>query len=57
VNRPYVWAFSLPMPERTLPTVKNGKTAVSWLLKAVVETDQGTEAYHLEREVQIFTST
>ncbi|MDE0824238.1 MAG: hypothetical protein OSB07_09795 [Dehalococcoidia bacterium] len=56
VNRPYVWAFSLPVPERTLPTVKIGKTSVSWLLKAVVETDQGAEAYHLEREVQIFTS-
>ena len=56
VNRPYVWAFSLPVPERTLPTLKTGKTAVSWLLKAVVETDQGNEAYHLQREVQIFTS-
>jgi hypothetical protein len=56
VNRPYVWAFSLPVPERTLPTVKIGKTSVSWLLKALVETDQGAEAYHLEREVQIFTS-
>jgi len=46
----------LPVPERTLPTLKIGKTAVSWLLKAVVETDPGNEAYHLEREVQIFTS-
>jgi hypothetical protein len=56
VNRPYVWTFSLSVPERTLPTLKTGKTDVSWLLKALVETDQGNEAYHLERKVQIFTS-
>jgi len=56
-DRPYVWAFSLPVPERTLPTVENGKTTVSWLLKAVVDTDQSPETYHLERMVQIFTST
>ena len=55
-DRPYVWAFSLPVPERTLPTVKNRKTTVSWLLKAVVDTDQGPEIYHLQRDVQIFTS-
>ena len=55
-DRPYVWAFSLPVPERTLPTVKNRKTTVSWLLKAVVDTDQGSEIYHLQRDVQIFTS-
>ena len=57
LDRPYVWAFSLPVPERTLPTVQNGHTKVSWLLKAVVDTDTTPEAYHLEREVQIFTST
>jgi hypothetical protein len=57
VERPYVWAFSLAVPERTLPTVQNGRTTVSWRLKAVVDTDQKQEAYHLEREVQIFTST
>ncbi len=57
VERPYVWAFSLPVPERTLPTVQNGKTTVSWRLRAVVDTNQKDEAYHLEREVQIFTST
>ncbi|MED5588513.1 MAG: hypothetical protein VX581_06670 [Chloroflexota bacterium] len=56
-ERPYVWAFSLPVPERTLPTVQNGRTSVSWRLKAVVDTDTANAAYHLEREVQIFTST
>jgi len=56
-ERPYVWAFSIPVPTRTLPTVQIGHTAVSWRLKAVVETDTQPEAYHLEREVQIFTST
>lgn len=56
-DRPYVWAFSLPVPERTLPTVKNSHTTVSWLLKAVVDTDQGPETYHVQRDVQIFTST
>ncbi len=54
---PYVWAFSLQVPERTLPTVKSGHTTVTWRLKAVVDTDQTPEAYHVEREVQIFTST
>lgn len=54
---PYVWAFSLPVPDRTLPTVKSGHTTVSWHLKAVVDTDQTPEAYLVEREVQIFTST
>ncbi len=54
---PYVWAFSLPVPERTLPTVKSGHTTVSWRLKAVVDTDETPGAYHVEREVQIFTST
>ena len=57
VDRPYVWAFSLPVPGRTLPTVQNGRTTVSWQLKAVVDTNQQDEAYHLERIVQIFTST
>ena len=57
VERPYVWAFSLPVPEQTLPTVQNGRTTVSWRLKAVVDTNQKNEAYHLQREVQIFTST
>jgi hypothetical protein len=56
-ERPYVWAFSLPVPERILPTVQNGRTSVSWRLKAVVDTDTANAAYHLEREVQIFTST
>ena len=56
-ERPYVWAFSLPVPERTLPTVQNGRTSVSWRLKAVVDTDTTNAEYHLEREVQIFTST
>ena len=54
---PYVWAFSLAVPERTLPTVKSGHTTVTWRLKAVVDTDQTPDAYHVEREVQIFTST
>ena len=57
VERPYVWAFSIPVPKRILPTVQNGHTKVSWRLKAVVDTDQTPEAYHLEREVQIYTST
>ena len=57
VNRSYVWPFSLLVPDRTLPTVKNGKTTVSWLLKAIVDTDQSPDTYHLDREVQIFTST
>ena len=56
-DNPYVWAFSLPVPERTLPTVKSGHTTVSWFLKAVVDTDETLAAYHVEREVQIFTST
>ena len=55
-KQPYVWAFSLPVPSRTLPTVQNGHTTVSWRLKAVVETNKSSEAYHLERDVQIFTS-
>ena len=54
---PYVWAFSLLVPERTLPTVKTGHSTVSWRLKAVVDTEQSKDAYHVEREVQIFTST
>tara|TARA_B100001750_G_scaffold165681_1_gene134265 strand:+ start:220 stop:525 length:306 start_codon:yes stop_codon:yes gene_type:complete len=57
VNHPYVWPFSLPVPKRTLPTVKNGRTNVSWRLRAVVETKQQDESYSLERAVQIFTST
>ncbi|MDA0263673.1 MAG: hypothetical protein O3A93_00640 [Chloroflexi bacterium] len=56
-DEPYVWAFSLPVPAQTLPTVKSGHTAVSWRLKAVVDTEQTKEAYHLERDVQVFTST
>ena len=56
-EEPYVWAFSLPVPDRTLPTVKSGHTTVSWRLKAVVDTDQTPEAYIVEREVRIFTST
>ena len=56
-ERPYVWAFSLAVPERTLPTVQTGHTTVAWRLKAVVETETASEAYHLEREVQVFTST
>jgi len=56
-ERPYVWAFSIPVPTRTLPTVQSGHTTVSWRLKAVVDTDTQAEAYHLERAVQIFTST
>ena len=56
-DEPYVWAFSLPVPERTLPTVKSGHTTVSWRLKAVVDTEEATDAYHVEREVQVFTST
>ena len=54
---PYVWAFSLPVPKQTLPTVKSAHTTVSWHLKAVVDTDQTTNAYYVEREVRIFTST
>ena len=54
---PYVWAFSLPVPERTLPTVKSGHTTVSWRLKAVVDTAEHPDIYHLERDVQVFTST
>ncbi len=57
VDQPYVWAFSLPVPERTLPSVQNGHTKVSWLLKAVVDTEQTLAAYHLEREVQVYTAT
>ena len=57
VDQPYVWAFSIPVPERTLPSVQNGHTKVSWMLRAVVDTEQTLAAYHLEREVQIFTST
>jgi hypothetical protein len=37
--------------------VQNGHTKVSWMLRAVVDTEQTLAAYHLEREVQIFTST
>ena len=54
---PHVWAFSLPVPKQTLPTVKSGHTTVSWHLKAVVDTDETPDAYHVEREVQVFTST
>ena len=57
VDHPYVWPFSLPVPQRTLPSVKNGKTTVSWRLRAVLETKQQDESYSLERSVQIFTST
>ena len=57
VGRPYVWAFSLPVPDMTLPTVQSGRTSVSWRIKAVVDTNQEDKAYHLERVVQIFTST
>ena len=57
VNHPYVWPFSLPVPKRTLPTVKNGRTNVSWRLRAVLETKQQDESYSLERAVQIFTSS
>ena len=57
LERPYVWAFSIQVPERTLPTVQNGHTKVSWRLKAVIDTDTTPAAYHLEREVQIFTTT
>lgn len=56
-DEPYVWAFSLPVPERTLPTVKSGHTTVSWRLKAVVDTDETPDAYYVEREVQVFTSS
>ncbi|MDA1127208.1 MAG: hypothetical protein O2913_00725 [Chloroflexi bacterium] len=55
-EEPYVWAFSLPVPEQTLPTVKSGHTTVSWRLKAVVDTEETSDAYHVEREIQIFTS-
>ena len=56
-ERPYVWAFSLPVPRRTLPTVQNGRTTVSWRIRAVVDTHKQDAAYHLERVVQVFTST
>ena len=56
-ERPYVWAFSLPVPGRTLPTVQNGRTTVSWRIRAVVDTHKQDAAYHLERVVQVFTST
>ena len=56
-NHPYVWPFSLPVPNQTLPTVKNGKTNVSWRLRAVLETKGQDELYRLERAIQIFTST
>ena len=56
-DRPYVWAFSVPVPDRTLPTVKGKHTKVSWHLKAVVETDEATDGFRVEREVQVFTST
>ena len=55
-ERPYVWAFSLAVPERTLPTVQTGHTTVAWRLKAVVDTETTSEAYHLAREVPLFTS-
>ena len=54
---PYVRPFSLSVPERTLPTMKSRHTTVTWLFRAVVDTEQTPEAYHVEREVQIFTST
>ena len=54
---PYVWAFSVPVPNRILPTVKSGHTTVSWLLKAVVDTDQSPDGFRVEREVHVFTST
>ena len=57
VDHPYVWPFSVPVPKRTLPTVKNGRINVSWRLRAVVETKQQYESYSLERAVQIYTST
>ena len=57
VDQPYVWAFSIPVPERTLPSVHHGHTKVSWTLRAVVDTEQTQAAYHVEREVQIYTST
>lgn len=53
----YVWAFSLPVPDRAMPTVKSEHTTVSWRLKAVVDTEETLNAYHVEREVRIFTST
>ena len=56
-GHPYVWPFSLPVPKRTLPTIQNGRTNVSWRLRAVVETKQQDESYSLERAVHIFTST
>jgi len=55
-DRPYVWSFSLPVPSRSLPTVKSEHTTVSWRLKAVVDTTESADAYHVEREVRIFTS-
>ncbi len=54
---PYVWAFSLPVPDLTLPTVQSGHTTVSWRLKAVVDTTETPGTYQVEREVQVFTST
>jgi hypothetical protein len=57
LDQPYVWAFSIPVPERILPSVQHGHTKVSWTLRAVVDTEQTLAAYHLEREVQIYTST
>ena len=56
-DHPYIWPFSLPVPKRILPTVSNGRTNVSWRLRAVVETKQQNEDYSLERAVQVFTST
>ena len=56
-DRPYVWAFSVPVPDRVLPTVKIGHTAVSWLLKAVVDTDRSRDGFGVEREVHVFTAT
>ena len=56
-DEPHVWAFSLPVPSQTLPTAKNGHTTVSWRLKAVIDTDETPDAYRVERDVQVFTST
>ena len=56
-DEPHVWAFSLPVPGQTLPTAKNGHTTVSWRLKAVVDIDETQDAYHVERDVQVFTSS
>ena len=52
---PYVWPFSLPVPDGMLPTVKSGHTSVSWRLKAVLETEESPDPYQVEREVRIFT--